>query len=185
MKELALHLLDLAMNCTRAGATLLEITIEEYPAEDLFRMTISDNGSGMDPNTLARVSDPFYTTRTTRKVGLGIPLLKQSAEQSGGKLEIESQTGIGTKVTATLKHSHIDRPPAGDLPGVMTMLAAGNPDIRLIYKHHTPGAAFTLDTNEVKEMLDGLPLNHPLVQQTIKEFIRNNLEAIGAEFGDD
>jgi len=184
MKELALHILDLTMNCTRAGATLVEITTEEYPEENLYRITISDNGSGMGPETVAKVADPFYTTRTTRKVGLGIPLLKQNAEQAGGNLEIISQPGEGTRVIATLQHGHIDRPPAGDLPGVLTMLMAGNPEIRFIYKHMTPRGIFSIDQENVIEMLDGVPISHPMVQQHIKAFIRQNLEILGAEFGD-
>ena len=111
MQEISLNILDIAQNSIRAGATLVEIDIAENIPEDLFVFSVKDNGCGMSEEMVKRVSDPFVTTRTTRKIGLGIPLLRSMAEAAGGGLDIESRVGVGTVVTATFSHSNIDRHP--------------------------------------------------------------------------
>ena len=126
MKELALHLLDIVKNSTAAGATLVEVCLTEDEAQTL-TIVIRDNGRGMSPDFLAAVSDPFTTTRTTRKVGMGIPLYRLTAEQTGGGLTLESTQGVGTTVTAVFHREHLDCPPLGDLPGVMAMLIRAGP----------------------------------------------------------
>ena len=124
MKELSLHILDIAQNSVKAGATLIQITIEEDTVADTLRITVADNGCGMDKDLLQRVRDPFTTTRTTRKVGMGIPLLEAAAVQCGGGLDIQSQPGVGTTLTAWFGLSHIDRAPVGDMPGTMGVIVS-------------------------------------------------------------
>ena len=116
MRELSLHILDIAQNSIKAEAECLRIAVIEDLINDKLTIKIKDDGTGMDADTVKKVVDPFYTTRTTRKVGLGIPLFKLSAEQCGGYFEIKSQLGIGTEITAVFKHSHIDRVPLGNMP---------------------------------------------------------------------
>ncbi len=125
MIELALHILDIAENSTRAHASFIEITIVEDLTADVFSFEIRDNGSGMDQETLRKAMDPFYTTKKVRKIGLGLPMLAQAAERAGGRFEIESAPGVGTRVYARFRHSHIDRQPLGDIPGVITALILG------------------------------------------------------------
>ncbi len=151
MKELSLHILDIAQNSISAGCNLLEISLTQQ--DGLLTLTIRDDGRGMSPEFLASVTDPFTTTRTTRKVGLGLPLLRLAAEQTGGTLSIESALGIGTTVTATFAYGHIDCPPAGDMAGTIALLVQGAPGIELIYSRTTPTGTFTFDTREVRAVL--------------------------------
>ena len=123
MKDLSSHMMDIVQNSIRAEASWIQIRICEDPEADLFLIEIQDNGCGMDEATLARVRDPFFTSRTVRKVGLGIPLLQQNAERTGGKVSIVSQPGQGTTLTARFGHSHLDRPPLGDVAETLTLLA--------------------------------------------------------------
>lgn len=151
MKELSLHILDIAQNSISAKCTRLDIALTEQ--DGLLTLTIADDGCGMSPEFLAAVTDPFTTTRTTRKVGLGLPLLRLAAEQTGGALAIESAVGVGTTVTATFTAGHIDCPPLGDMPGTIALLIQGAPSIELTYSRKTPKCAFTFDTREVREVL--------------------------------
>lgn len=180
MTELALHILDIVQNSIRAKAEKIEITISENPENDLFVIKILDDGMGMDETQVQLVTDPFYTTRTTRKVGMGIALLKQCAEQTGGSLELSSQKGSGTILEAKLKHRHIDRPILGDIAGTMTLLIGANPLIRFIYIHQTPLSSFELDTLEVLEELDDVPINDRDILKALEEMINENLEMIEA-----
>lgn len=178
MKDLSLHILDIVQNSTRANATLVEIIIEEDAQTNLMSITIKDNGKGMSPEMVKQVEDPFVTSRTTRKVGLGIPLFKQSAAQSGGELHISSEVGIGTTVVATFQMDNIDTPPWGDLPGVVAMLSSGNPEVDFVYDHSYNGNHYTFDTREVKEVLDGIPISEPQIANFLKEMIAENLDEI-------
>lgn len=180
MKDLSLHILDIVQNSVSARASKITITIVEHLAEDTLSIRISDNGKGMSPEVLERVTDPFFTSRTTRKVGLGIPLFKQNAELSGGCFSIESREGEGTHLEARFGHAHLDRPPLGDMPGVMMILVGANPDIHFIYTHQRDEECFVFDTHEVQEALDGMSLNEPAVIPYLKEMIRENLKAIQA-----
>ena len=140
---------------------------------------ISDTGCGMDEEMVKRVSDPFVTTRTTRKVGLGISILKAAAQQTGGDVFLESELGVGTTITATFSHSHIDRQPLGDISQAMVSLISMNPDIDFIYTHIYNSAEFTLDTRELKEILgEEIKLNEPSVAVWIGEYINGNLTEI-------
>ncbi len=157
MKELSLNVLDIAKNSVKAGATLIEITLEE--AGGWLTLTIADNGCGMTPEVLEAVSNPFYTTRTTRKVGMGIPLLTLAAEQTGGQVRITSRHASahpadhGTELVARFDTAHIDCPPLGDLPATVQTLIMGSPDIDWIYRHRTERFTVTLDTREMREIL--------------------------------
>jgi signal transduction histidine kinase len=132
MEELSLHVLDIAENSIAAGAKRVEIRIDEDPAADWLTIEISDDGAGMTKEQLQRATDPFFTTRTTRRVGLGLPLLEQAARAAGGAFQIDSASGKGTKVTARFRHSHLDRQPMGDLRSTLMTLAAGHPEIEWV-----------------------------------------------------
>lgn len=180
MKDLSLHILDVVQNSVSAGAKNIVVSIAEDTRKDTLTILIQDDGKGMAPEVLARVTDPYYTTRTTRHVGLGLPLFKQNAEMSGGSFHIESEVGRGTVVKAVFGHSHIDRPPLGDMAGVLMMMVGSNPEIEYYYKHSKDGKKYIFDTREVKEVLEGLPLNDPAVLRQLKEMVGENLrEVIG------
>ena len=177
MKELSLNILDIAENSLKAGATLLEILLNEN--NNILTILINDNGCGMSQETLQNVTNPFYTTRTTRKVGLGIPFFKEAAEQTGGRFEIASveravdPLNCGTRVTAVFKTDSIDFTPIGDIVSTLTTLVHGSPDVDLVFLHHPTQGEVSLDTREMREVLGDIPLNSP----EILEFIRTNLEA--------
>lgn len=179
MQEISLNILDIAENSIRAQASLVEVTVKELYDEDILSFTIKDNGCGMDEEMVKRVSDPFVTTRTTRKVGLGISLLKSSAQQTGGDVFIESQVGIGTTLTATFSYNHIDRQPLGDIGAVMVSLISMNPDIDFIYTHVYRDKEFSLDTRELRAVLgDEVKFSEPSVAVWIGEYITDNLTEI-------
>lgn len=178
MTELALHILDIAQNSISAQASLIEIIIYEDVKTDLLTIEIIDNGKGMNEKEVMKATDPYFTSRTTRKVGLGLPLFKQAAEQCAGSFSLQSFPGKGTKVKASMQHSHIDRQPIGDMPGTIALLASSNPDIDFIYKHITNKGRFTFDTREVKTELDQIPMTHPKVIKFIREMIQENLDTI-------
>lgn len=173
MNTLTFHITDIASNSVRARATriLLDLTVNE----DHTLIRIADNGCGMDAETVSRVTDPFYTTRTTRKIGLGIPFLIQNAEQTGGFVKIVSQMGEGTEVTACFKTSHIDCPPWGDLAGTVAMLITGNPGINICFTYKKGELAFELSTEELQGIFEEIPINHPKVIRLVKEMIAENL----------
>jgi anti-sigma regulatory factor (Ser/Thr protein kinase) len=176
MKELALHILDIAQNSITAGAKNIGINVEEDEGNNVFRITVVDDGCGMSEEMVQRVTDPYVTSRTTRRVGMGIPLLMHSAEQAGGFLEIESEKGKGTTLEATFEHNHIDRPEFGDIAGVMSILIGGNPNIRFLFTHKRNKQDFSLDTNDVIDTLDGIPINEPEVLRFIREMINDHIK---------
>lgn len=151
MEDLSLHILDIVENSIRAYAKKIEIKIIEEKKKDLLTIEIIDDGKGMDEKTLKNVLDPFFTTKNTRKVGLGLSLLAQSAEESGGSIEIESKPGQGTKVKATFGYSHIDRKPLGDVHESLKVLITANPDINFIYEYQKDDVGYRLDTKEIKK----------------------------------
>ncbi len=173
MKELSLNILDIAENSTKAKAELVEITI--FDKNDILTIRISDNGTGMTDETLLSVSNPFYTTRTTRKVGMGIPLFRLSAEQTGGNLQITSKhfeeypDSHGTTVTATFNKNHIDCAPLGDIVSSVTTLIQGHPEVDFLFNHYLDGECISLDTREIRAVLDGVPLDTFEVLIWIKE----------------
>ena len=180
MKDLALHILDILQNSVTAGATLVKLQIEEIPDKDQYLVRFIDNGKGMDAEMVQHVTDPFFTTRTTRKVGLGLPLLKQNAERTGGTMTIQSEPGKGTEVDVRFAYNHIDRLPTGDISGTMALTASSYPAIDFIYTHNTPEGTFIFDTLEIKETLGDLPINNPQVIAFMKDLISDNLKEIKA-----
>ena len=178
MKELSLHLLDVARNSVTAGAGHIELSVEEDGLQ-VCRMVIKDDGCGMSPEFLAQVTDPFATTRTTRKVGLGLALLRMTAEQTGGSLQIESQEGVGTTVTALFHADHIDCPPLGDLGGTVSLLIQGAPDVEWTWSRTTPKGSYVLDTRQLREILGAdIPLSEPAVALWIREYLQEKDAAI-------
>jgi anti-sigma regulatory factor (Ser/Thr protein kinase) len=180
MKDLALHILDILQNSVTAGSTLIKLQIDENPDEDKYLLKFTDNGKGMDAGMAQQVTDPFYTTRTTRKVGLGLPLLKQNAERTGGNMKIYSLPGKGTRVEVGFGFKHIDRLPTGDIAGTIALTVSSYPEIDFIYTHNTPSGTFIFDTIEIKETLENLPISNPKVITFMKNLIRENLEEIKA-----
>lgn len=179
MFELALHILDLAQNSVAAGASLVIVTIELDGAADALRITLSDDGRGMDGELLGRADSPFATTRTTRKVGLGIPMFKQCALMCGGTFEIRSAPGAGTVLTATFQASHVDLPPLGDLKGTMVSLVAGSPvkpDFALHYS--ADGRSFQFDTRPIREALGGMPLSGTEILSWLDEYLAEGIAQV-------
>ncbi|MGB9604759.1 MAG: ATP-binding protein, partial [Bryobacteraceae bacterium] len=160
-EELALHILDIAENSIAAGARHVEIRVTEDPAADLLTVEIRDNGRGMAEQVVQRAADPFFTTKGTRRVGLGLSLLEQAACAAGGSLRIESRPGAGTTVTAEFQHSHPDRQPLGDVAATLLTLAAGHPEVEFSYEHCGAGFSARFSTADVKRELAGAPLNSP------------------------
>lgn len=170
MQELADHVMDIAQNSISAGATRILISISEDSAADRLTVAVEDNGGGMTAAQAARVTDPFYTTRTTRKVGLGIPLFQMEAEMTGGSLQVVSEPGAGTKVTAEFVFSHVDMVPLGDIDSTVRLLIACNPGLDFVFCHRKNQKEFTLDTRELRKALGGeVPLSDPEVQSWIRE----------------
>lgn len=178
MKDLSLHILDIVQNSTRANASLVKVEVEEDTERNLISITIKDDGSGMPEDMVKNVADPYVTSRTTRKVGLGIPLFKQSAVQSGGGLHIISELGIGTTIMATFQLDNIDTPPWGDLAGVIALLASGNPTVEFFYTHSYNGVEYVFDTLAVKEVLGDTPISDLQVASFLKAMIAENLAEI-------
>lgn len=170
--------MDVAGNSVKAKATEIRITLTESVKEDLVSLTIEDNGSGMSKDFLEKVCDPFVTTRTTRKIGLGLPLLKQSALDTDGEFDISSEEGKGTRVFASFRLSHLDRVPIGDIASTITALIGSNDKIRYIYSHRTDEGEFVFDTDEVKEQIGDIPLSTPDIIIWISEYLNENLSEI-------
>lgn len=161
MEDLSLHILDVARNAVEAGATRIAVTVEEDASADRLSIEIRDNGRGMDAAVVARATDPFFTTRTTRGVGLGLPLLAAAARAAGGDVSIESAPGRGTRVHATFACGHIDRAPLGDLETTMMVLCAGSPEVDIVFRHGVGERSFALDTEDLRAALQGEPLSAP------------------------
>ncbi len=184
MRELSLNVLDIAQNSISAEAELIEIELEESIEENTLLIGIYDNGRGMTKQQLEAVRDPFFTTRTTRKVGMGIPLFKMAAEMTGGHLEIESEVNKGTRVKALFRTDHLDFIPIGDMASTMVTLITMNTAVDFIYRRSLGTAEFTLDTREIKQILDGVPLSEPSVTAWLKDYINehtNNLRRCNDE----
>jgi hypothetical protein len=181
-RDLSQHILDIAENGVKAGATLLYLTIEEDFTADTLRVVVQDNGSGMDATTLAKVEDPWFTTRTTRNVGLGIPFFKQAAEMCAGSFAITSEPGVGTITEATFQHSHIDRPPLGDLAGTLLCMIVGFSGVDVLYQHRVDDRTFSLDTREIRTILgDDIPFSDPDVLAFLNESLHEGWASLQGE----
>lgn len=181
MQEIALHILDLAENSSRAGAKNLRIRIEESTKKDKIQIEIEDDGRGMNEEELKDVLDPFFTTKQERRFGLGLPMINQAARQAGGTLEIHSAPNEGTKLMFSFQKSHIDRQPMGDMAGVIMVIVAGNPEMDVEYEHICDGKQFTFSTKEIREILENIPLNRTEVLTFIRKYVYEGLRKIGAE----
>ncbi len=173
MQELSLNILDIAQNSIVANATLIEIGVE-VDEKDFLAITIRDNGKGMDEESVKNVINPFFTSRTTRKVGLGVPFFKQAAEDTGGSFHIESQVGVGTTIKAVFDTTNIDYTPLGEVWDTVAILIQMNETIDFVYTVRKDGEEFVCDTRQLREIMEGMPLSDLNVVQWIKEFIREN-----------
>lgn len=176
MEDLSLHLLDIAENSIDAGAGRIEIRIMDSESGDKFTLRIEDNGRGMDEEILNRIRDPFFTTKTVRRFGLGIPLLAQAAEECDGRLIMDSVQGRGTTITAEFRRGHIDRKPLGDIGASMMVLVGGHPEIDFLLHYVSDDFSYKFDTTELKRDLDGVPINLPDVLQLIKDDINEGIK---------
>ena len=178
MRELSLNVMDVAQNSVRAEATLVRISVTESDKDDRLKIEIADNGCGMTQEQVQQVIDPFFTTRTTRKVGLGVPLFKLSAEQTGGSFDIQSEKGVGTTTTASYVKSHVDMTPLGDINSTVKILIQCNPQIDFVYTCTTDNGSFTLDTRELREVLGDVSLDTPDVLLWIGDYLEENTKNI-------
>jgi anti-sigma regulatory factor (Ser/Thr protein kinase) len=178
LRELSLHILDIAENSVQAKAKNIKVSVEEDSESDRLRIVIKDNGKGMNPQSVAQVTNPFFTSRTTRKVGLGIPFLKEAAESCNGYLKIESSEGIGTTMEVEFQRSHIDRMPLGDLEGTFLNLLVGYPDIHWIFRYKFDKKEFILDDGLIKKELVDIPLSDPTVLSYLRNLISDRINEI-------
>ena len=178
MKELSLHILDIAQNSISAGARALDLTLAEE--NGWLTITVADDGRGMSPEFLATVTDPFTTTRTTRKVGLGIPMIKELCELCQGSFEIESQVGVGTALHLSFRLSNIDLPPMGNLVETMLTLVNGAPEKpEFLLEYAVDGDSFEFDTRQIRQALGGVPLDTPEVLIWMRDYLQEGIEAAG------
>jgi hypothetical protein len=174
VEDISLHILDIVENSIRADAKSIEIILSRDAEHDLLRVEINDDGRGMGFETLAKVRDPFFTTKR-KKTGLGIPLLAQAAEQTGGKLIVDSAPGKGTRVSVTFRWSHVDRPAIGSMTDTLLALIAGHPDRDFVYEERDGERVFRFDTREIKDDLDGVPIASPAVLDAIRDLLKENI----------
>lgn len=172
MRELSLNILDIVENSVKAEAKIVYIDV--IAKDNVLTISIKDDGKGMSEEFLRRVTDPYTTTRTTRKVGMGLPFLKMEAEMAGGTFDIRSKLGEGTTVTTTFAIDHIDRPPLGDLGETMSILISNGDEVDYVLHFVFNETDFVFDTRELKEQLDGVPMDEPEVLLFIKNYIREN-----------
>jgi hypothetical protein len=180
LRELALHLLDIAENSIAAEAKTVRLTVEEDTRTDRLRLCVEDDGQGMDEKMVALVTDPFVTTRTTRKVGLGIPLLKAAAEACNGWLTVTSEVGLGTRLECEFQHSHIDRMPLGDMAGTMLSLIVATPQVHWVYRHRVNEAEFVFDDRPIKDELGDVPLTEPGILSYVRETLQQGVADVQA-----
>lgn len=178
MRDLSLHLLDIIQNSLRAGASAIEIVVEEAVTQNNLRLEIKDNGKGMSKELLNHVTDPFVTSRTNRKVGLGISLLKQRCEMCGGELLIKSQLGEGTNLTATMQYNHIDRVPLGNIAETLITLILSRKEVEYKYKHIYEENSFLFSTTEIKEVLEGVSIQNLEVIAWLTSYLETNITQI-------
>ena len=179
MRELALNVMDITQNSISAGATLIHITVEENTGKDRLSIAVEDNGCGMTEEQVKSVIDPFYTTRTTRKVGLGVPLFKMEAEMTGGSFRLASAPGPGPPLLAEFVPSHVDMIPLGNITDTVFLLITCNPSLDFVYRRVKDEAEFVLDTRELREILgEDAPLNSPEVTQWLKGYLEEQTQIV-------
>lgn len=178
MKEISMHILDIVMNSVKAKATLIELIIEDSIKNNILEISIKDNGIGMSNEMSKLVTDPFFTTRSTRKVGLGIPMLKEACERCNGFLKISSKLGEGTLIKCSFERNNIDRAPLGNIGDTIMAIINSLDNCELLYKHITDEGTFTLNTAEIKEVLDGSSISDNSVMLWIKDYVNENIRSI-------
>jgi len=176
MEDLSLHLLDVVENCIKAEASRVEIRIQHDRKQDRLTLEIIDNGKGMDKETVNKALDPFFSTKTTRRFGLGLPLLAEASRAAEGDFSLASEPGKGTKVRATFQASHIDMKPLGDMAQTLVTLILGHPEVDILYLYKVNGEHYSMDTQEIKSHLNGIPINAPEVIRFIREHINEGLQ---------
>lgn len=181
MRELSLNILDIAQNSITAGASLIIVRVTEDTVTDRLTIAVQDDGKGMTAEQVTRVMDPFYTTRTTRKVGMGLPLFRMAAQQTGGDVSIDSSPGGGTTVTATFGLSHIDRMPLGDMTDTIVTLIRLNPRLDFVYVQSADDRSFQLDTRELRGVLEDVPLDTPDVLNWISDYLKQGLASLNSQ----
>jgi len=174
MEDLSLHILDIVENSVAAQAGKIEIRITEDKKKDLISVEVIDNGIGMDKETVKKVLDPFYTSKTVRRFGLGLPLLSEAAKAANGRFSIKSKIKEGTKIKADFQYSHIDRQPLGDIGQTIITLVMGNPEIDLIYVHKRNNHKYSLDTRKIKAKLKEAPINSLAGIRMIREDLKKD-----------
>jgi signal transduction histidine kinase len=178
MKELSYHILDIANNSIRANANHLIINIDENREKNALKISINDNGNGIPAHIYKDIKNPFTTSRTTRKVGLGIPLLNDTCLNCNGHLNIDTEVGKGTQLEALMELTHIDRPPMGNLVSTILTLFVSHEDINIDFIYEVDGTSFTLTTQMLKEILGDISLNTPEISQWIREYLKDNIVAL-------
>jgi hypothetical protein len=181
VRELSLHILDVLENSIEAGASRIVLSIEEDPGRDTLVIEVTDDGHGMNTEKAERVLDPFYTTRETRHVGLGLPLFAAAARRCDGDLILQSVPGMGTRLRATFRRSHIDRAPTGDIPSVLLAALLSEHPVDLDYVHKVDGREFRFDSSEIRRDLGEVPLTHPKVRAWISGFLKEGEESLSGE----
>lgn len=177
MQDIAMSLLDIVQNSLRAKALHVYISIKDSVQDNIISIEVKDDGIGMDETTLKKVTNPFYTSRTTRDVGLGVPLFQASVEATGGKFLIESTKNKGTKIVGEYIKNHIDTPPMGDLVSTMITFIQYDEHIDYVFFYQCDTFEFYLDTSEIKKILDGVPINEPDILVWLKEYIKKGMKA--------
>lgn len=180
MREIALHILDVAENGIQAGASHIQITVDENRRRNRLTVEICDNGRGMPPEMVSKVTDPFVSTRTTRRVGLGLSLMEAAARRCAGEFSVASTEGRGTRVKASFQYDHIDRAPLGDLAGTVMTLVAGNAAVEFTYVHKVNEAVFTFDTVDIRRELAGIDISSPGVFGQLAALIKKNLDRLSS-----
>jgi hypothetical protein len=178
MEEICAHIMDITANALRAGAKHVAISIEADENRNLLVARFKDDGHGMDEEMVRRVTDPFFSTKKGKKVGLGIPLLKGTAETCGGQFSLSSKPGEGVDIIASFELNHPDLPPLGNLKDTILVLIAGNPEVDFSFTYKKNEAVFMLDTTEIREIIDPMPLNHPQVVKFLTNFLDEKLQFI-------
>ena len=178
MKDLSLHILDIIENSVRAGAKKIDILIEQDTKKDFLKVSIKDNGKGMEKRLIKNAADPFFTTKKSKRVGLGIPLLKQAAESAGGRFKIESKKKKGTKIEAEFQDSHIDRKPLGDIAETFISAVLMAPETEFIFRYKKDGSDLVLKTKELKKQIGVETLTNTNILKELKDLLNNKLKEL-------
>ena len=180
MLELSMHILDVVQNSLAAGSTRVEIRIQEDLRADLLMIEVQDNGRGISEAMLPRVTDPFVTSRKTREVGLGLPLLKEAAERCEGGLQVYSEKDRGTRVVVRFRLDHFDRAPLGDMGETMGILISANPEVDFLYEHRVGQRIYVMETRQMRQVLGPVGFDDPAILDFVRQDIQMGLKKIGA-----